>query len=781
MKRLLQTLLAAIGVLGVAVVAAVVYVTTFLDPEDFKPRLIEVVREHSGMELTLNGPLTWSFYPRLGVSVERVESHLPEQTPDAPPFLAFDKAEVSLAFAPLLRGEIAIEGLSLDGMQLRLVRDEQGQGNWEPLLQRLDERREGAESALAPASAGPSLESSNLAVALNIANVQVRNGAVRYRDLASESEWLLDEVALSGTNVNPERAFPLKTSFSLTSYGTLDWRELERTPRLASTISLEGRTSLALAERRYVMEGLRLSTATRFGGVEGRQQADLTGQQLVLDLSRQRMQLHEGRLEGSVQHPRLGESAVPLVLAFAMEADLAESTAQLRDLLLTGPDDLRLSGNLNLAGLDEAPSYSGQVSLAPLSLRPWLTRIDQLPDMAGSRALSDVALTSPIRGDLTQAELSGLTLVLDDSTFTGRLGMGFDGRALKLALQGDTLNLDNYLPPPNAAEQSASLRGFFGIRQAHADEASPLIPVEWLADLTLDAALELERLKLGGLDFTDVDLTLSGSDGRHRLERISAKLYGGELTASGELDLARDPIRWQLSPELSRVRLEPMIQALAGDDSPAPLRGRLSLEGGLEARYNTLPALKRSLNGRLSGHIDEGAVLDVNISEELCTLAAMVEGKELNRDWSDDTRFERAEASLRISDGVARSESILVTIPGINLDGEGELDLATERFDLRAAARFVDAAEAACSVNPRLERVPLPVRCTGELGGDSGEWCRFDRNAFQATLVELLRDEVSRRAGGEIERRLERPLERLEERLGEDGKELREALRGLFN
>ncbi|WP_331280597.1 AsmA family protein [Halomonas sp. BC04] len=143
MKRLLQTLLAAIGVLGVAVVAAVVYVTTFLDPEDFKPRLIDVVREHSGMELTLNGPLAWSFYPRLGVSVERVESHLPEQASDAPPFLAFDKAEVSLAFAPLLRGEIAIEGLTLDGMQLRLVRDEQGQGNWEPLLQRLDERREG--------------------------------------------------------------------------------------------------------------------------------------------------------------------------------------------------------------------------------------------------------------------------------------------------------------------------------------------------------------------------------------------------------------------------------------------------------------------------------------------------------------------------------------------------------------------------------------------------------------------------------------------------------------
>ncbi|MDX5433608.1 MAG: AsmA-like C-terminal region-containing protein, partial [Halomonas sp.] len=215
---------------------------------------------------------------------------------------------------------------------------------------------------------------------------------------------------------------------------------------------------------------------------------------------------------------------------------------------------------------------------------------------------------------------------------------------------------------------------------------------------------------------------------------------------------------------------------------PAPLRGRLTLAGELESRTNSWPTLKRNLNGRMHGHIDEGAVLDVNVSQELCSLAALAEGRETSRDWSSDTRFERAEASLRITDGIARSEDILVTIPGIELGGVGELDLGSERFDLRAAARFVDGADAACPVNPRLERVPLPVRCSGELSGDSGEWCRFDREAFQATLAELLRDEVSQRAGDELERRLERPLEQLEERLGEGAsRELRDAVRGLFN
>ncbi|KAA0009828.1 AsmA family protein [Billgrantia pellis] len=780
MKRLFQTLLAAIGVLGVVVAAAVVYVTTFLDPEDFKPRLVEVVREHSGLELSLDGPLSWSFYPRLGVSVKEAEGRLPEQQDGAPPFLAFTHAEVSLAFAPLLRGEIAIEGLMLDGMSLRLERDEQGRGNWEALLQRLDERREGAESALAPASAGPSLEGGNLAVALNIASVQIRNGAVRYRDRAAGREWLLEDVGLSGSNVNPQRAFPFRSSFRLKSYDRLDWRELERKPALASEISLEGRMRLALAERRYVMEAPKLSAATFFRGVEDRQQTDLTGQQLILDLSQQRLQLQEGRLEAGLQHPDLGEDALSLTLALALDADLEQRTAQLRDLQLTGPDGLRLSGHLNLADLDSAPSYSGQLSLAPLSLRPWLARLGEAPSMAEG-ALTDVALTSPVRGDLEHVELEGLTLVLDDSTFTGRLGMGFGGSLLNFELQGDSLDLDRYLPADTPAEQSAARGGLPGIERALASDPASLVPAEWLAELDLDGRLALSRLRLNGLDFTEVGLVLSGGEGHQRLERFESAFYDGELSASGALDLTREPIRWQLEPNLSRVQLEPLIQAMTEDDSPAPLRGRLSLEGELESRENAWSALKRNLNGTLAGRIDEGAVLEANVSQELCTLAAFVEGRETSRDWSADTRFERAEASLRIRDGVARSDDILVTLPGIEMGGNGELDLGSEHFDLRAAARFVDGADAACPVNPRLQRVPLPVRCSGELSGDSREWCRFDREAFQSSLAELLRDEVGRRASDELERRLERPLERLEERMGNDaGRELRDALRGLL-
>ena len=781
MKRLLRTLLAAIGVLGLVMVGAVVYVTTFFDPNDLKPRLIEVVREHSGLELTLDGPLSWSFYPRLGVGVQQAEARLPDQADDSAPFAALSHAEVSLAFTPLLRGEIAIDGLTLDDLYLDLERDEQGKGNWEVLSERLGERGEQAEAALAPASAGPSpSESNGLSVALNIASVQVRRGEVHFRDALADRELRLEKLEISGSNVNPGSAFPLTSSFRLRLHEGLDWRDTPSEPRLLSDVSLDTRVDLGLAEGRHVLEGLTLKTVNQLAGLENEQKLNLQGERLVVNLGEGSLQLDAGTLDASFNHPRLGEKTLPLTLAFSLDADLDEQSARLRDMALTGPDALKLNGNLNLSDLGEAPAYTGQLRLTPLSLRPWLTRLDIMPAMANGQALTDVALTSPVSGDLERFELAGLTLVLDDATFTGRLAGRFDGGLLAADLQGDRLDLDGYLPPAGVGDDAASRWRLPGIRRAHAEEAGGLVPAERLFELELDAHLALGQLRFAGLDFQDVDLTLEGRDGRHRLIDFTSGFYEGNLSADGAIDLRERPIRWQLAPRAERVRLESLLEARG--EEPSPLSGRFSGEGELTSRGNSALELRRHLSGRFEARIDEGTFKELNVGEELCTTAATLQGKTLDREWAEETRFERISADLILDEGEVTSDDLLVTLPGMRVDGEGRIDLVSEQFDLRAAVRLVEADNAPCEVNPRLARVPLPVRCDGTLGGESAEWCRFDREAFQGTLAELVRDEATRRAGEKVEERLEGAVEKIDERLGEQaGQELRDALKGLFN
>ncbi|WP_129141319.1 AsmA family protein [Modicisalibacter coralii] len=771
MKRLVRILLAAVGVLGLVVVAAVVYVTTFFDPNDLKPRLVEAVHEQTGLTLSLDGPLNWSFYPRIGVSVEDARAWLPEQTRENEAFAAIDRGEVSLAFAPLLSGEIAIDGVTLDGMRLDLVRDEQGHGNWEQLLDRLGGSGDKAESALAPASAGPAMQaSSDPAVALDIASIEVRNSRVHYVDRSSDLDLTVRDLSLTGRDVNPVNAFPLQTHFVVDSTA----------PELSSQVDFKSKVRLGLNDGRYVLEGPSLETRTSLAASKDREQTlDVEAGKLTADTRGGHYRLDAAQVDAELAHPALGDKPLSLASSFVAEANTQEQTARLSDLSLTGDDGLKLTGVLTVSQLSDALHYSGQVKLAPLSLRPWLTRFGVALDTADEDALSEVALTSPVTGDLSRATLSNLTLVVDDTTLTGSLGAGLDGRSLSFDLQGDKLDLDAYLPSRTQAapqDDTAALLRTLGVAPAYAAteaaQAADLVPTAALRDLSLDGQLALDSLTVKGLTLDKPSLALAGSGGRLSLERLDSRLYDGTLHAEAGLDVRQSPIRWSFSEKLDGVQLVPLVEDYSG--KPSPLRGRLNVNGDFTSQTNHADTLLRNLDGKVDFRVSDGAVFKVNVSRELCTAVAMLEGETTSRDWSPDTRFDQIKGSAKVVDGVIHNDDLLISIPGIELTGKGQVNLPTQRFDYDARARFVDTADAACKVNPRLEKVPLPVHCEGELSGEPGQWCAFDRQAFQQTLTNLAKDEAQKKA-------VDKLGEKLNEKLGDkSSEELRNAIRGLL-
>lgn len=777
MRQLLRILLAAIGILAIAAVAAVVYVTTFLDPEDFKPRLTAVVEEQTGLNLSLEGPITWSFYPRIGVSVERARAWLPEQLPDEAAFAAIDRAEVSVAFAPLLRGEIAVDGLTLDGMRLNLERNAEGDGNWQPLLERLAEQdNDAAETVLAPASAGPHADAGSLSVVLNIANVEVKGADIRFRDEQSQVLWRLQPLNISGSNVNPVRSFPLKTMFTLTKHNRLDAEALERAPDMTSEVNLETRLRLGLQDEQLVFESTQLTTRTQRLGESDPQQLSLKASEMVARIGEQQLTIKDGVLEAGLRHPEHWQGSLALSLAFGLESNWGAQTAQIKDAQLTGPDGLRVSGHLNVEQFLDAPQYRGQLNAAPFTLRPWLSRAGITLNTTNESALSDVAMTSPVEGDRQQISLPRLSLVVDSSTFTGSASAALDATQLRFDLDGDQLNLDHYLPGRVTAQQAS--RGL--LRNAFAQTESALLPQEWLSTLSLEGDLQLGQLQLAGLTFDEPHLQLRGADGVHELSAFESRFYGGELSATGRIDASESILQWQLSPQVNNVQVAPLIETFSEEDSP--LRGRFTLEGALTTQGNTHETLTSNLNGQLTARLNDGAILDTNVSQEMCELVAQLEGEGTLRDWHSDTRFERFDATLNVRNGVITSDDLLITLPGINVQGEGEFDLTSMNFLTRANARLVDTADAACQVNPRLTELPLPVLCEGHVGDDKAQWCRFDRDAFQSSIVSLLRDEASGRVSAELEERLGDSLDRIDERLGEGaGQELRDGIRRLFD
>lgn len=763
MKQILRILLATVGILGVVAVAAVVYVTTFLDPEDFKPRLTAVIEEHTGLNIELDGALAWSFYPRIGVSVEKAQAWLADQDVEAPAFAAVERAEVSVAFAPLLGGEIAVDGLTLDGLRLNLRRDAQGEGNWEPLLERLAERGEKAETVLAPASAGPNADAGSLDVALSIASVQVKNADIRFRDAQSNTFWHAEKLNVTGNNVNPKRSFPLKAMFTLSQHDSLDGRVLDRPPAISSDINLDTRIQLALAEHRFVLENPQLTTNTRFDPDTSPQALSLGATRIAARLEDRQLSVTDGVLETTLHHPETWEGGLALALKFALEGNWGEQTASVNDMQLNGPDGLRARGQLQLENWLSDLHYAGNVTLAPLSLRPWLGRMGVTLDTRNPGAFSDVALTSPIEGDAEEIRFSQLSLVLDDTTLTGDLAAAFDATSLDFDLKGDTLNVDRYLPA------KASGQAGLGVMRRALAQQQTLVPRPLLATLDLNGVLALETLTLGGLTFDKPQLQLEGSDGTQRLSAFEAGFYDGKLSATGSINARETPLEWALAPQASEVKMAPLLEALG--EKEAPLSGRLNASGELTTQGNTRADLLRRLNGSAQAELKNGAIAGVNVSRQMCEAVAALEGRETSREWHKDTRFERVDATFTVHDGVVQSDDMLVTLPGIDVHGEGEYDLGRRHIDALANARLVNTADAACRVNPRLEKLALPVRCESDTGKDASKWCHIDRDALKDNVAGLVGDEV----GNRIE-------EKLDEKLGEGAaRELRDGLRRLFD
>ncbi|MDL2190713.1 AsmA family protein [Cobetia sp. LC6] len=797
MKALFRALLAIVGVLALVVVAGVIYVTTFLDPNDLKPRLVKAVKDQAGLELALNGPLDWSFYPRLGVSVEDAEAWLPEQERDQSPFASFTRAEVGVSFTPLLSGEVEVEGVFLDGLKLALERDAQGRGNWESLLEHAATAADSgaADEALPPAkSAGvaladdttPSVQNGagSMAVNLDIASVQVTNGQIAYQDAASGLDMTLNDVALTSSNVSPDKAFPVELSF------VADGRE----PELQSTVSLDGKVALDLQGGRHVLSGVSLDTTTRMPSLGDKDQSvALDIDTLTLDTDKQLYLADGAELDATLHQAALGDKALPLKATFGAEADMAAGTANLENLLLTSGSDLRLSGALKAKDITgDALSYSGQFKLAPLSPKAWMTRVGiQAPQTARSSALTSLAFSSPFKGDMSQVQLTNLVMALDDTTINGRLGSSFDASQITFDLDVDAFNLDDYLAPAGTDEKTASLgealtAGVIAPVYA-ADGDAELLPVALLKTLGLQGQLDIGTLIASGLEMSKVTAKLSGQPGVQQLDSLTASLYGGSLAANARIDSRKTPLSMSFGEKLTNLDIAPFLKALAPEQKDI-LRGRLTLNGDYTTSTNQIDSIKRNLNGKGSFEIRNGEVLDVNISREMCTAVATLSGKTSSREWKANTPLERAQGSFTVTNGVISNQDLALAIPGIALDGKGQLNLPTEAFDYNVAARFIEGADdAACAVNPRLIKLRFPVQCQGNLSGEPGEWCGFDQKGFQSAAAELAKEEAKRKAGEKVSEKLDEKLDedtrkKIDEKLGEGASDkLKGAIQGLFN
>src|SRR5579862_6512553 len=107
MKLLIRISFSVLILLIVVAGLAIVGLMIFMDPNKLKPVLIEETMKKTGYQLTIDGPLSWSFYPRLSVKVDHMELKSPTQTST---FLTLHHVAIAANFSELFKGKENLQG-----------------------------------------------------------------------------------------------------------------------------------------------------------------------------------------------------------------------------------------------------------------------------------------------------------------------------------------------------------------------------------------------------------------------------------------------------------------------------------------------------------------------------------------------------------------------------------------------------------------------------------------------------------------------------------------------
>jgi AsmA family protein len=129
MSRPLKIVLMTLGALLASLLIGLAYLSTLISPAKLTQMLVLEVREATGRELTIAGPVRLGFFPKIAVSAEQV-SFSNATWAKKPQMASLEKVALEISLLPLLGSRIEVSSIQLVGLTLNLETNAKGDGNW---------------------------------------------------------------------------------------------------------------------------------------------------------------------------------------------------------------------------------------------------------------------------------------------------------------------------------------------------------------------------------------------------------------------------------------------------------------------------------------------------------------------------------------------------------------------------------------------------------------------------------------------------------------------------
>lgn len=644
-----------------AVIIAVLALILFVNPNQFKPVIVEQVQKQTGLELVISGDIHWNLFPSIGFSLGKIELRNPSGF-DEKNLVQFDKAELDVSVRPLLNNTLEIGQITLDGARVYIQTLADGTSNLDSLTKaaaKSEPTPAEKDQVANPEDASPSVETEQKTAAqwqITLAGIEVINASAVIKDATTASYTELSQL-----------------NFHLDKFAPGEWSQI--------SFDLAGKT----AEQNFTAKGeTALNIAKTLDNVIVKNLA------LAATYADKSNTIKTANI--SLDQFELGEWAN---INFDVTGNNAEMSFDAK-----GATQLRVEKNLNLAevkGLTLASNLVGDV----------------LPKgKMAIKAAADANYNMPA----STATLESLKLELDSIVLDGNASAELlEIPKIRFKFHSPNIDLDEFLGLANTPKVAGSVPS----SEEEGSQTSPKPqPSEQEPDLsalkTLDLAgtFTIDKFKASNARLSSVVTDLSVNRGVIKLKKFSSKLYEGSILATATIDARKSVATYSVKKNIKGVQVQPLLEDVMGDGIVA---GQGNIDVNVSGKGLAQTTLKKNLKGQVNINFADGAVYGINLPQLIRENYAKFTGKKSEETAQEQkTDFSALTATLNLAGGVMKTNNLSVASPLLRIHGEGQANYIKEDADFLIRTSIVGSLKGQGGKDiDDLKDVTIPVRVSG--------------------------------------------------------------------
>jgi AsmA protein len=674
MGRVIKILLWLVGGFVTLFLLAAVALYLFFDPNDFREEISSSVKNQTGRDLTIEGEISLDLFPWLAVDVGKATLGNAPGFGDEP-MVRFDRASFSVRLLPaILHQEIVVGAADIDGLHLNLIVNSRGDTNWEDLV--ADEANNEPDSP-SDASAG-----------IDVNSIEIANATIRYAD-----EKAGETIVVDGLNLNIGR------------------------------LQGDGSAIPFAAELSIDMQPAGISGTFAFDTV------------IAYDTQSGTLQIDGISVDGTIS----GLASIPTRLAFktdGVEVSIAESrlTVQPIDLSVL---DMHMVADVEPFSYESSVTPKAVIAIDEFSPRTLMHLFDvEAPATSDPSALSRLSIDATVEMTAAAVELSGVSIKLDETTFTGSLAVpnGATG-SYQFDLVGDSIDLARYMEAVPEGDVASDA------------EAAPIeIPVDLIRPLNARGKLKLTRASLGDIVFENIDVGLNSSNGRMRIFPISSDFFGGSYSGDVRIDVSGASPALSMDEKISGVDLARLAKAMFDQENiVGTIEGAFVLAGS----GGDMAAIQRNLSGDMSMVLSDGSYTGTDVWYEIRRARALLKGEAPpDAVLPAKTDFSTVRMTGVVTDGIMRSDDLFAELPFMQLTGDGAVDIPAGTVDYSMTARILERPEFLRDASPEeldeFTEAVIPLKIEGPLASPSisPDLERLLRKQVEDEIKDQLKDKL---------------------------------------